>query len=80
MFTFISGVVLLYLVGTRANGFIIMGALAGTFMFLNVWLIIWPNQKVMIGLVAGDKTVAGPKAALASRTNTLLSRPYGLGL
>jgi uncharacterized membrane protein len=47
----------------------------GTIMMLNVWGIIWPNQKIMIGLAEGDKTVAGPKAALASRTNTLLSLP-----
>ena len=80
MFTFISGVILLALAGSRLNSYILVGALAGTFMFLNVWLIIWPNQKVMLGLVDGDKTVAGPKAALASRTNTLLSAPMLLGM
>ena len=59
----------------RYNLGISLGALMGTLMMLNVWLIIWPNQKVMIGLAEGDKAVAGPKAALASRTNTLLSLP-----
>ena len=44
-------------------------------MMLNVWLIIWPNQKIVIGLQSGDKAAAGPKAALASRTNTLFSLP-----
>jgi uncharacterized membrane protein len=80
MFTFLSGIVLLGLAGARVNGFLVLGALAGTFMFLNVWLIIWPKQKIMLGLVEGDKTVAGPKAALASRTNTLLSAPMLLGM
>mgnify|MGYP006248894093 FL=1 len=45
----------------------------GTLMMLNVWGIIWPNQKIVIGIKEGDAAVAGPKAALASRTNTLLS-------
>ena len=77
MFTFLTGVVLLGWVASqqRYNLGISLGALMGTLMMLNVWLIIWPNQKVMIGLAEGDKAVAGPKAALASRTNTLLSLP-----
>ena len=45
----------------------------GTLMMLNVWGIIWPNQKIVIGLKEGDVAVAGPKAGLASRTNTLFS-------
>ncbi len=57
-----------------------MGALMGTLMFLNVWLIIWPNQKIVTGLVEGDASVAGPKALLASRTNTLFSAPMALGM
>jgi uncharacterized membrane protein len=53
-------------------------------MFLNVWLIIWPNQKIVIAsnqqVKAGgeaDPAAAGaaPKAAIASRTNTLFSIP-----
>ncbi len=47
-------------------------------MFLNVWGIIWPNQKIALGLVEGDadaKAKAGRIATLASRTNTLLSLP-----
>ena len=47
----------------------------GTLMMLNVWGIIWPNQKVVIGIKEGDASLAGPKAALASRTNTLFSLP-----
>ena len=74
---FLTGVIMLWWVSSqqRFNLGIALGALMGTIMMLNVWGIIWPNQKVMIGIAEGDKTVAGPKAALASRTNTLLSLP-----
>ena len=77
LFTFLTGLILLWWVSNqqRFNLGIVLGALMGTIMMLNVWGIIWPNQKIMIGLAEGDKTVAGPKAALASRTNTLLSLP-----
>ncbi len=47
-------------------------------MFLNVWLIIWPAQKKVLGLVeatAEEKAAAAPRALIASRTNTLLSLP-----
>ena len=77
LFTFLTGLVMLWWVSSqqRFNLGIALGAFMGTLMMLNVWGIIWPNQKIMIGLTEGDKTVAGPKAALASRTNTLLSLP-----
>jgi len=77
LFTFLTGLVMLWWVSNqqRFNLGIALGAFMGTLMMLNVWGIIWPNQKIMIGLTEGDKTVAGPKAALASRTNTLLSLP-----
>jgi uncharacterized membrane protein len=82
MFTFLTGVILLEAI-RKTHGwdsYITIGALMGTFMFLNVWLIIWPNQKIVCGLVEGDKAVAGPKALLASRTNTLLSAPMLIGM
>jgi len=76
MFTFLSGLLLLgYILHMRLSLGITLGALMGTIMMLNVWLIIWPNQKIVIGLESGDKAAAGPKAALASRTNTLFSLP-----
>ena len=75
LFTFLTGVVLLYFITIRLNLDIIFGAIMGTLMMLNVWGIIWPNQKIVIGLKDGDMAVAGPKAALASRTNTLFSIP-----
>ena len=52
-----------------------LGPLMGTIMRVTVWGIIWRNQKVVIGLKEGDAVKAGAKAALASRTNTLLSLP-----
>ena len=52
----------------------------GTLMFLNVWLIIWPNQQIVIGLKEGDAAAAGAKATLASRTNTLFSGPMLFGM
>jgi uncharacterized membrane protein len=77
MFTFITGLILLE--GVRKmnvmNEYIIVGAAMGTLMFLNVWLVIWPNQKVALGMVEGDAPSAGAKALLASRTNTLFSGP-----
>ncbi len=79
MFTFLTGLILLHLTGaTRnmmGNPIIWIGALAGTIMFLNVWLVIWPNQQVVLGLKAGDGPASAAKAGLASRTNTLLSSP-----
>ena len=78
MFTFITGVVLLAGVQKQGvmNEYIVVGALFGTLMFLNVWLIIWPNQKIALGIVeGGDGPTAAAKALLASRTNTLFSGP-----
>ncbi len=77
MATFLTGVILLIGMhhGLRLNNYIVIGSTLGTLMFLNVWLVIWPNQKVALGLVAGDGATAGAKALLASRTNTLFSAP-----
>jgi len=72
-FTFLTGLYLLDAISGRLNEGIILGALMGTLMMLNVWGIIWPNQKIVIGLKEGYAAIAGPKALLASRTNTLFS-------
>ncbi len=72
-FTFLTGLYLLDAVKMKLNVDIILGATMGTLMMLNVWGIIWPNQKIVIGIKEGDAATAGPKAALASRTNTLFS-------
>jgi uncharacterized membrane protein len=47
-------------------------------MAANVWFVIWPNQKKVLGIVNADadaKKKAGRIAMLASRTNTMLSLP-----
>lgn len=80
MFTFLTGLYLLHSLGSGMNQYILLGALMGIFMFLNVWLIIWPNQKIVCGIVEGDAAAAGPKALLASRTNTLFSGPMLFGM
>jgi uncharacterized membrane protein len=54
------------------------GAWLGTIMLFNVWVLIWPNQKKILGMVAAtdeQKARARRVAALASRTNTMLSIP-----
>jgi uncharacterized membrane protein len=93
MFTFLSGVAMLALAGkdlgadfmkTPYGIYISIGALLGTLMFLNVWLIIWPKQKVIVasalsvingGQANPDAAKLGPQALLASRTNVLFSIP-----
>lgn len=76
MFTFLTGLILLASIGGRVNSFIVVGATMGTLMFLNVWLIIWPQQKIALGLTEGeDPSGAAARALLASRTNTLFSAP-----
>jgi uncharacterized membrane protein len=60
------------------NGTIIIGALLGLIMAYNVWFIIWPNQKIALGIEPGDdaaKAKAARLAMLTSRTNFVLSIP-----
>lgn len=55
-----------------------IGVWLGTIMLLNVWGLIWPNQKKVLGMVEAtdeEKAKAKKVAMLASRTNTLLSIP-----
>ena len=55
-----------------------VGAWLGTIMLFNVWVLIWPNQKKILGMVdASAEQIASAKkvALMASRTNTLLSIP-----
>lgn len=57
------------------------GILLAVIMFLNVWLVIWPNQKVVIANAQGnpiegkDPAASARRGAVASRTNTLFSIP-----
>ncbi len=55
-----------------------MGAWLGTIMLFNVWVLIWPNQKKILGMVEAsdeEKAKGARIAFLASRTNTMLSFP-----
>ena len=62
-----------------SGGYVIgVGAWLGTIMLFNVWVLIWPNQKKILGLVEASAEEIGKArrvAFLASRTNTLLSIP-----
>lgn len=93
--TFLSGVCIMglkvHMVGGMSEifrsswwAYIAVGASFGTIMFLNVWLVIWPNQKIVIasakqiaggGTAIPEAAAAGAKAGLASRHNTLFSIP-----
>jgi len=87
LLTWLTGAAALEIMGTglvnaftlKAGAQIIgLGAWLGTIMLFNVWVLIWPNQKKILGIVeATDEEKAGAKvvALMASRTNTLLSIP-----
>ena len=84
-----AGTVLFGLILAHLNGYlhealmlknpkIGFGMWMGLIMAFNVWFIIWPAQKIALGLVEADasaKPAAGRRAMLFSRTNTLLSIP-----
>jgi uncharacterized membrane protein len=58
--------------------FIGIGMWMGIIMWFNVWFIIWPNQKKILGIVPADadaKKIAAKWAGTASRINTMLSIP-----
>jgi uncharacterized membrane protein len=84
MFTVLTGLIMLGIRGAGLTVDILVGSALGTVMFLNVWLIIWPNQRIVIrsneqvkagGEALPEAAAAAPKAALASRTNTMFSLP-----
>jgi len=65
---------------TLGEGFEVIGvgAWLGTIMLFNVWVLIWPNQKKVLGMVeASADEIAKAKniAFMASRSNTLMSIP-----
>jgi uncharacterized membrane protein len=91
--TWLTGATFLYLNGMLHQAFTLgllgdapnpyattigVGAWLGTIMLFNVWVLIWPNQKKVLGMVeASADEVAKAKniAFLASRSNTLMSIP-----
>jgi uncharacterized membrane protein len=94
MFTFLAGI-LIYIIRLSEMGggvfysspygvSITVGGLMGTLMFLNVWLVIWPNQQIVIastnqvasgGQALPEAAGAARRGALTSRTNTVFSIP-----
>jgi uncharacterized membrane protein len=94
MFTFLAGL-LIYLLRMHEMGgglffsssygvTITIGGLIGTLMFLNVWLVIWPAQQVVIastnqvasgGQALPDAAARGRRSGLTSRTNVVFSIP-----
>ena len=91
MFTLISGLILAHLNGYLLSALqlgissgsskdvaIGIGMWMAIIMFINVWFVIWPNQKKALGIVEADadtKARSARTAMLFSRTNTLLSIP-----
>ena len=76
-FSLLTGSVFLYfyLLQPVTTTEIILSSIIGTFMMLNLWSIIWKNQKIIIGQKEGDVDAAVRNISLASRTNTLFSFP-----
>jgi len=94
MFTFLAGISIYLLKIHELGGSefytspyglsITIGGTMGTLMFLNVWLVIWPKQQVVIasavqvaqgGQAIPEAAAGARRASLASRTNTLFSIP-----
>jgi uncharacterized membrane protein len=74
------------MLGTPVNSYALtigIGAWLGSIMLFNVWVLIWPNQKKVLGIVkASAEEIAKAKrvAFLASRTNTVLSIPMVMSM
>jgi len=91
LFTWVAGVILAYNRGylfdafalgltshNPQHSFIGLGMWLATIMFFNVWVFIWPNQKIALGMVEADadaKAKAARTAMLVSRLNTFISIP-----
>lgn len=76
--TVVTGLVVFASGTSMTNGTIIIGAILGLIMAFNVWFIIWPNQKIALGIEPADdaaKAKAARTAMLISRTNFVLSVP-----
>jgi uncharacterized membrane protein len=96
--TWLSGATFLMHKGQLVNAFLLglnsdpvnqyamtigVGAWLGTIMLFNVWVLIWPNQKKVLGMVeasADEIAKAKNTAFLASRSNTLMSIPMVMSM
>ena len=75
---FMKGYVVQALTFQRGTVAIGIGMWLALIMAANVWFVIWPNQKKILGFVeatAEAKAAAGRVAGMASRINTMLSIP-----
>jgi len=90
-FTVLTGLILAYLYGEEkalllndpSNRLIGIGMWLALIMAFNVWVIIWPAQQKVLGLVEADdaaKAAAAKRGLIASRTNVLLSIPMLLAM
>ena len=86
MITIFLGILLAYFQGYLLEAFTLseshwiigVGMYLGIIMFLNVWLVIWPNQKKVLGITVvenEEKNIAAKKALKFSRINLALSIP-----
>ena len=91
--TWLSGAYALAQIGILGDAFMLkpgaailgVGAWMGTIMLLNVWGLIWPNQKKILGLDGKTHDAAAIAKAkftalMASRVNTALSIPVLLSM
>ena len=86
MATIIFGIMLAYFQGYIVEAFTLsethwvigIGMYLGIIMFLNVWLIIWPNQKKVLGIIKveeNEKKLSSKRVLNFSRLNLVLSIP-----
>ena len=89
MATLATGLIVAHLQGYLADALLLgtvngsatmigIGMWLAVIMWFNVWFVIWPNQKKVLGIVQADADAvakAGKVAGMASRINTLLSVP-----
>jgi uncharacterized membrane protein len=84
--TWTAGVLMLWRQGILVDAFLLqgypavigVGAWIGTLMMLNVWLVLWPHQKKVLGFVPAppeERARCARITFLSSRTNTMLSIP-----
>lgn len=90
-FTVLTGLILAHLYGELHEALLFqapyrligVGMWLALIMAFNVWVIIWPNQKKVLGIVPADdaaKAKAAATAGIASRLNVLLSIPMLLAM
>jgi uncharacterized membrane protein len=89
--TVLTGLILAHLYGELTQALLLgegfrligIGMWLALIMAFNVWFIIWPAQKKVLGLVEADdssKASAAKAALIASRTNVMLSIPMLLAM